>query len=69
MDKTPKFCDYHGQVGLCGMFVGYSKETRCLRHQNKQEKPPRKTLGHYSGPSKYQEENGSWRGFKRGQNE
>lgn len=64
-----KFCDYHGQVGLCGMFVGYGTESRCLRHKGKKDKAPRNNIGRYSGYSKHQEENGNWQGFKRGQNE
>lgn len=60
-----KFCDYLGQVGKCGVWVR-GNGNRCEKHTGKEIKEPRKKIGKYSGQSKYQEETGSWQGFKRG---
>ena len=46
-----KFCDFNGQVGLCGVFVGYGSDTRCQRHRNSPNKPKVTKIGKYSGMS------------------
>lgn len=63
-----KFCDFNGQVGLCGMPLGQGDSKRCKRHRDKTSRTKKPTLGHYFGPSKFQEENGGFQGFKRGVN-
>lgn len=65
MDKIEHFCKFNGPVGECGVFVGYSQGL-CAFHRDKKETVKREKVGKYSGPSKHQEENGSWVGLKRG---